>query len=137
MNKNSYIKCSLPNCHQKVGYHRIKALKRSDGFSIVWKNLCEKHRTGIGKDLVDRWKLLQGCCNQNGKYGLACTSVISDPGQLQINHIDGNNANRNDNNIEVICGNCHTLATKINKHHMPNRNDRHSAIGNPDLFENI
>ncbi len=137
MNKNSYIKCSLPNCDQKVGYHRIKALKRSDGFSIVWKNLCEKHRTGIGKDLVDRWKLMQGCCNKNGKYGLACTSVISDPGQLQINHIDGNNANRDDSNIEVICGNCHTLATKINRHHMPNRNDRHSTIGNPDLFENI
>jgi len=137
MNKNSYVKCSLPNCDNKVGYHRIKANKRAEGYSIVWKNMCEKHRKGKGKTLVDRWKMQQGCCNSNGKYGLSCTSVISDSGQLQINHIDGNNSNRDDKNIEVICGNCHTLATKINKHHMPNRNDRHSKIANPDLFENI
>ncbi|NBO35927.1 hypothetical protein EBU91_00045 [bacterium] len=131
-----FVKCSVPNCCNKVGYHRAKNRKFFDGFSIRWKAVCEKHRNGIGKDLTDSWKLQQGCNNHTGKYGgVPCVSVITHPSQLEINHIDGNNLNRDANNIEVLCSNCHRLATMQQDHHMPKVGK--NKIGNKSLFPNL
>lgn len=136
--RNQYVKCSIPNCCERVDYHSIKTNKVIAGIAPKWKSMCEKHRRkGIGRDLANRWKMQQGCENKNGKYGLACTSVISDPGQLQINHKDGNNLNRDASNIEVLCGNCHVLATKQNRHHLPRTTQRDTNIGNPKLFHGL
>ena len=135
--KSDYVKCSIPNCCNNVGYHNIKSNKSKDGYRIVWKNLCEKHRNKRGKDLADRWKLQNGCGNKDGRYGFVCTSVIIHPAQLQINHKDGNNLNRDETNIEVLCGNCHIVATLQNRHHLQHTTTRKTKIANPDLFKGI
>ena len=135
--KQVYVKCSIPNCAGKCGYHHVKSNKRGGGVRTLWKSVCAKHRTGIGKNLVDRWKLMRGCENSDGRYGIACTCVISDPGQLQINHKDGNNLNREDTNIEVLCGNCHTIATKVNKHYLPKISDQNTKMAKPKLFKGL
>ena len=133
--RHDYVKCSIPNCTEKVGYHTVKTNKNGTGTRIVWKNMCNKHRAkGIGRDLADRWKLQHGCENSDGRYGFVCTSVISNPAQLQINHKDGNNLNRDESNIEVLCGNCHTVVGLQNKHHLPNTTTRKTRIANPKLF---
>ena len=127
----------MPNCHEGVDYHRVKTNKSGTNIRISWKNLCEKHRRkGIGRDLVDRWKVMHGCNNSSGKYGIACTSTIFTPAQLQINHIDGNNLNRDPSNIEVLCGNCHTYVTQQNKHYLPNRSNN-GHIADTGLFDNL
>lgn len=135
--RQAKIICSVPHCGKPVGYHKIKTNKAFGNIKPAWKSVCEKHRHGIGKDLVDRWKLNTGCENSDGRYGLRCTSVISDPGQLQINHKDGNNLNRDESNIEILCGNCHIIATRQNKHHLPRTTTRQTKIGNPKLFDGI
>lgn len=132
-----YVKCSLPNCDKGVGYHRTQNRSFFEGISIRWKTVCEKHRNKqTGKPLVDRWKLQQGCSNYLGKYGcIPCTSIITDPSQLEINHIDGNNTNRDESNIEVLCSNCHRLATIEQNHHLPKIGK--NKIGNKELFPDL
>jgi hypothetical protein len=131
-----YVKCSIPNCDKGVGYHRTKNSRLFEGISIRWKTVCEKHRRpGIGKQFTDNWKMLQGCENRTGKYGVPCTSIITDPSQLEINHIDGNNTNRDPDNIEVLCSNCHRIATVEQNHHLPKIGKNN--IGNRDLFPDL
>lgn len=126
--RQSKILCSVPNCANHVSYHTVKANKTNDGISVKWKAVCEKHRRGIGKDLVDRWKMNEGCANVGGKYGFTCTSRIHDPAQLQINHIDGNNLNRDEDNIEILCGNCHAVVTQQNRHYLPKNHTKPDSI---------
>jgi hypothetical protein len=105
------LKCSIPHCHNTVGYHRSGQKGN--------KQCCEYHRKK-GKKEVDDWKLQQGCANKDGHYGFACVcSQITHPATLDINHIDGNNLNRNKENIEVLCKMCHTVVTIQHKHHIP------------------
>jgi len=137
MSRYDYVKCSIPNCCNKVGYHRVKSAKLFDGFSVKWKTVCEKHRNGLGKTITDNWKLQNGCSNRTGKYGgIPCNCVITDPSQLEINHIDGNNFNRDESNIEVLCSNCHRLATMTQNHHLPN-NSHKVRVGNSELFPDL
>jgi len=35
--------------------------------------------------------------------------------QMDIDHIDGNRHNNSDNNLQVLCANCHRLKTYMNK----------------------
>jgi hypothetical protein len=103
-----YLKCSIPGCHNTVGQHNTLLNKN--------KQVCEPHRKHR-KHEVDKWKLDLGCANKDGHYGFPCVcSTILDPCTLQINHIDGNNDNRDPSNIEVLCGMCHPMVTKLEGH---------------------
>ena len=122
-----YLKCSMPNCNNTVGQH--SKTKNSN------KQVCSAHRTNR-KNEVDKWKMQQGCANHNGHYGFPCVcSTILDPATLDINHIDGNNGNRDPKNIEVLCGMCHPVVTIRNGHHLQARPDRRLKIANTGLFE--
>ena len=45
-----------------------------------------------------------------------CSWVATNKCQLDINHKDGDRFNNNQNNLEMICRNCHALETTIKKH---------------------
>lgn len=133
--KYLFVKCSLPNCFNKVGYHSRKG-NTQDGIRYKFKSVCNKHRE-TQKKITDDWKLQRGCANKDGHYGFACTTgAILDPGVLHINHKDGNNLNREESNIEVLCGNCHHLVSKTQNHHL-NQYDRFPSFGNTGLFTGL
>lgn len=112
MKKLPPLKCSIPHCNNNVGYH--KAHKNGTHQN---KQVCEYHRKA-GKEEVDAWKMSQGCANKDAHYGFACVSMdILHPATLDINHIDGNNLNRDPENIEVLCKMCHTVVTIQEGHH--------------------
>ena len=123
----TFLKCSYPNCTTTVGQH--SKTKNSN------KQVCSAHRTHR-KGEVDKWKLSKGCANKDGHYGFPCVcSEILDPSTLDINHIDGNNANRNESNIEVLCKMCHTVVTIRNGHHLQPRPDRRTKLADTGLFD--
>jgi hypothetical protein len=123
----THLKCSMPNCPNSVGQHS-KTKNTS-------KQVCSAHRKKR-KNEVDTWKMQQGCANHNGHYGFPCVcSTILDPATLDINHIDGNNGNRDPNNIEVLCKMCHTKVTMNSGHHLQARPDRRLKIADTGLFE--
>lgn len=106
-----YVKCSLPNCNNRVGEHKKGKPKQ----------FCEPHRKQRKKE-IDEFKLSRGCENHDGRYGNGpCNCIIQDPSQLEINHINGYNSDRREANIEVLCANSHRLATKEGNHHLTPR----------------
>lgn len=118
----------MPNCHNTVGQHDAK--------KNVNKQVCAAHRS-TRKNEVDKWKMDQGC-NNKGQYGFPeCTSVVIDPCQLDINHIDGNNDNRAENNIEVLCCMCHRLVTIREEHHKQPTRSRRAKLANTGLFSGL
>jgi len=122
-----YLKCSVPNCCNTVGQHSKKKNKQ----------VCEPHRKKR-KGEVDKWKMDQGCANRDGHYGFPCVCKdILDPVTLDINHIDGNNDNRDPSNIEVLCAMCHRLVTIRNEHHLQPNADRKATYADTGLFTGL
>lgn len=128
--RRDFVKCSLPSCEGKVPYRQFKNGR------FEYRSFCGKHRENKRfKFIADRWKLQQGCVNQDGRYGgVPCSSTIISAGQLDINHIDGNNLNRDSTNIEVICSNCHHVATIQNNHHLRQDYKRSLDFAETGLF---
>ena len=126
--KLTYMKCSMPSCWNTVGQHSTQRNKN--------KQVCERHRNAR-KSEVDKWKLQQGCANRDSHYGFPCVcTTIFEPSTLDINHIDGNNDNRDPANIEVLCAMCHRTATIRQKHHLnQNKDTRRSKIADTELFD--
>ena len=48
-----------------------------------------------------------------------CGFVPENPVQLDVDHVDGNNANNNPDNLQTLCANCHRLKTHQNKDWLP------------------
>jgi hypothetical protein len=108
--------CAYPGCINLVGYHS-QYRKANGTMGYKWKRCCEVHRT-TKKNLVDDWKMSQGCLNVDGRYGFICTATIISPEQLDIHHRDGNKRNNDPDNLDCICGNCHSVVTLENKDHL-------------------
>ena len=54
-------------------------------------------------------------------YCELCGFVAIHRVQLDVDHIDGNHANDDPNNLQTLCANCHRLKTQTNADHMPMR----------------
>ncbi len=125
----NYLKCSMPNCNKTVGQHSKKL--NTD------KQVCSAHRT-YRKDEVDKWKLNSGCANKDGHYGNPCMAKgFTHAAQLDINHIDGRNHNRDPSNIEVLCRLCHPVITLNNNHHLTPRQARRAKLAETGLFSGL
>lgn len=102
-------KCCHPSCSTQVGYHNKK--RKTDGsWSYKWKSFCEYHRTDVvGKSLVDAFKASRGGC-ESQILGWPCPGHHGD---LTIDHYDGDKHNNNEDNLLVLCPNCHAKKTKL------------------------
>ena len=94
--------------------------------------VCEYHRK-TGKAAVDKWKMDTGCENKDFRHGFLCTSHITAPNQLEVNHRDGNRHNQNPENLEILCGVCHRRVTLDNQHHKTRYSNQ--VILDTNLFE--
>lgn len=102
-------KCSHPDCNRPVGYHK-KYIKKDGTPGAKWKTFCEYHRT-VGKGERDTFiKSRGGCENRDSRLGWKC----GDPNtpSLTIDHWDGNKHNNNQDNLVVLCANCHNEKSK-------------------------
>lgn len=123
-------KCALPNCTTHVGYHH-KGLKDDGTPWFSWKTFCEHHRN-VGRAERDTFiKSKGGCENRDARLGWKCGDPTTP--SLTVDHWDGNKHNNNQENLVVLCANCHNRKTKEFKDHLT----RYSYV-NPrfyDLFE--
>jgi 5-methylcytosine-specific restriction endonuclease McrA len=107
--KNWAPRCAHPECKTHVGYHE-KYAKKDGSIGAKWKTFCEYHRT-IGKDSRDIFiKSKGGCENRDARCGWVC----GDPNtpSLTIDHWDGNKHNNTQENLVVLCANCHNEKSK-------------------------
>jgi hypothetical protein len=123
--------CVFPDCNVKVGYHN-RYLKEDQTPGFKWKGACEPHRTNK-KIEMDKWKILQGCANVDGRYGNPCTATITGPEQIDVHHKDANRHNNNQENLECLCRNCHGMVTKQEGHSKNSYNN--TIVLNTNLFE--
>jgi 5-methylcytosine-specific restriction endonuclease McrA len=101
--------CSLPDCLEKVGYHK-KYLKEDGTPGYNWKSFCEKHRT-VGKAERDHFiKSRNGCENVDARCGFKCGDPTTP--SLTIDHWDGNKYNNDQSNLVILCANCHNEKSK-------------------------
>ncbi len=114
--KLKHLKCSMPNCNNTVGQHSTILNKSAQ--------VCSAHRKQR-KTEVDDFKLEKQCANQDGHYGFECVcKKITYAPTLDINHKDGDNGNRDESNIEILCKMCHTRVTNEQGHHLTPRPNR-------------
>ena len=51
------------------------------------------------------------CENKDGRLGVKCTSTVTEPGMLQVDHKDGDPSNNDPSNLQTLCAFCHTYKT--------------------------
>jgi hypothetical protein len=92
--------------------------------SPVWRKTCgychmKKLVTRRGQTMTqykNRWhpsrKYRKAYCeNRDGRLGFKCHYKIQHECQLQVDHIDGNPSNRDPENYQTLCANCHFYKT--------------------------
>lgn len=104
--------CAHPHCIDRVGYHS-RNQKEDSSWGFKWKSFCEYHRT-VGR--LERDIFLEskgGCENRDGRLGWIC----GDPStpSLTIDHHDGDKHNNDQDNLVVLCANCHNQKSKLFK----------------------
>ena len=107
-------KCVIEGCNNPghdVGY------TRQDG-SKTYRKTCAKHhftKYGIGDWEYKRFRK-NYCENIDGRLGFICTTAIV-PGfeshVLDADHINNNNEDNREANIQTLCACCHRIKTSI------------------------
>lgn len=79
------------------------------------------------------------CENRDGRLGKKCTTTITHPKELTVDHIDENHNNDDPANLQTLCACCHNLKTHQDYVNRGNNGERVLAgtpLENrrPDLF---
>jgi HNH endonuclease len=84
---------------RSIGYSRYgKKMWRCKSARVKEKRLREKPWIIFKKDSCEK-----------------CGFIPEHPCQLDVDHIDGNNANNDPKNLQTLCANCHRLKTYQNR----------------------
>jgi hypothetical protein len=97
-------------------------------YIIRWKNGLEKGNKGLfGTSNYIRKYLLDVYNHKCSKCGWCEINPFTRHIPLEIHHKDGNSLNRSENNLELLCPNCHSLTEN---HGSRNKNNCHDRNGN-------
>lgn len=124
-------KCALPDCTNHVRYHD-KGIKQDGTPWFKWKTFCDYHRSVKGKKMVEElYKKREGCENRDARLGFKCPNPTTP--SLTIDHWDGDRHNSHQDNLVVLCANCHAQKTKLFKDNLNRYNYTSTNFNN--LFE--
>jgi 5-methylcytosine-specific restriction endonuclease McrA len=85
-------------------------LQESKGINYLGKRTYSKYCSTCKRGKIQKNNLLK-----IDKSCQKCGFKPEHPSQMDIDHIDGNHRNNSDDNLQVLCANCHRLKTHINK----------------------
>jgi 5-methylcytosine-specific restriction endonuclease McrA len=83
----------------------VRSKGRADSGNQIWDKLCWTCR---GNSYRIHKKL----------HCESCGFIALHAVQLDVDHIDGNRANNDIDNLQTLCANCHRLKTHINEDHL-------------------
>lgn len=99
------VKCKYKKLKEKHGVDNVKKItSRRNGFGddvTAYQNSKHEYRQ-FRKTY---------CENVDSRLGFRCTTTILITAQLEVDHIDGNPSNNNIDNLQTLCGCCHTYKT--------------------------
>ena len=133
MSKDASL-CSVEGCEN----HRATAGTQPNG-NTIYRRVCREHHYKI-RDVQKeelainegyanaterrnalhpyRWALKTYCENVDSRLGFRCTTTIMLSSQLEVDHIDGNPSNNEGENLQTLCGCCHTYKTLTEKDYL-------------------
>lgn len=104
----------------RCGNRPCQSKGRKPNNDTIWSNLCWKCRQPTltashehRKNAIAKSKLAQ----KDWKC-IMCGFVPEHPGQMDLDHIDGNRYNNESSNHQLLCANCHRLKTIRNGDNM-------------------
>lgn len=126
-----------PNCQQILSNGNVCGLPahlmgyRVDG-SPMWRNTnniptCHYCHSNNYPNMKNRGYTAhkKGYCeNIDGRLGKVCTTTITHPKELTVDHIDGDHQNDDPGNLQTLCASCHNLKTHQDIHNKNNTGER-------------
>ena len=110
-------KCSSDECLNSCTIKGTSTL----GFKKYSKycTKCSKHNHNLGAEHVRCLARKHSQKYNSSKYNKYikgdscefCKFVAVVPGQMEVDHIDGNHSNNSHSNLQTLCANCHRLKT--------------------------
>lgn len=113
-----------------------KEKKKEQSKKLIGKKHTEETKKRISSKLqiypTDLLKLKRKLVTNETKCELCNESGIKANGKsfIEIHHIDGNNKNNNDNNLQFLCPNCHSKTSSF-------RNNKITKLNNEKLKEEL
>jgi len=78
------------------------------------------------------------CENNNSSLGFKCTSTIHYPGNLELDHIDGNHYNNIPSNVMTLCKICHSYKSHLKGDHKKSPKVlREQGLSQLDIIEDV
>ena len=107
----------LPKCINIGCDNEVAVRQGTKEKPIAIRNVCRKcHEASYkGLTLPNITPVKKPYCqNQDARLGFPCTTSIMYPGQLELDHIDGNCYNNIPSNTQTLCKDCHCYKSHIN-----------------------
>lgn len=105
------------NKHYREELHQKRGVSTSTEYkTLLALNLGFSSLTEYTNSIHPYRKYRKSYCeNLDSRLGFPCTTTIIIPAQLEVDHINGNPSDNDPNNLQTLCGCCHTYKSFINE----------------------